>query len=312
MVRGVRIVKVVGAVVRGKGTSRVISYLLLLTSYLYLRLQPGTWSTAEIALKAEHRPSVFPGDGGEGDGAANAVEVHHQQRPPLATLILDDTALMDVRTSGSILVGLGDTESCSVMADAVLLTLRHLRQRCCMVAEGLIGSDGDGLIGSPDALRTAAEGAAIRTVVSRYKIVHAIDLIYVVTLADSTALGDNRALSLLNGTTHVGLQFGTLHLTISMDGIDLPIVVEEYAEVIDTPLHVMMLPWPADILGGVALQAFAVDVGKDIELAVCIAYGGCPDALTVDLLMILQREGIIREVETVEAVGDILPVHEIL
>ena len=240
------------------------------------------------------------------------MEVHHQQRPPLAALILHDATLMNVRTGSSILVNLRDTKLGTIMADAVLFTLRYLSQRSCMVAEGLISSDGDGLIRSPDALRAAAEGAAIRAVVSRYKVVHAIDLIHVVALADSTALGDNRALGLLNGATHVGLQFGTLHLTITVDSIDLTIVVEENAEVIDTTLHVMVLPWPTDILGGVALQAFAIDISKDIELTVGIADGRCPDALTVDLLMILQGEGIIRKVETVEAIGDILPVHEIL
>ena len=219
---------------------------------------------------------------------------------------------MDVRTGGGILVDLGDTELGTIMTDAVLLTLRHLCQRGGMVAESLIGGDGDGLIRPPDALRAAAEGAAIGFVVSRYKVVHAIDLIHVVALADSTALWDNRAFGLLDRPAHIRLQFGTLHLTIAVDGVNLAIVVEEHAEVVDATLHVMVLPGATDILRGIALQTLAVDIRKHIELSVSIADGRCPDALTVDLLMILQREGIVSEVETVEAVGDILPVHEIL
>ena len=240
------------------------------------------------------------------------MEVHHQQRPPLTALILDDATLMDVRTGGGILVDLGDTELSTIMTDAVLLTLRHLCQRGGMVAEGLIGGDGDGLIRSPDALRSTAECAAIGFVVSRYKVVHAIDLIHVVPLADSVTLWDNRAFGLLDRPAHIRLQLGTLHLTIAVDGVNLAIVIEEHAEVVDATLHVMVLPRATDILRGIALQTLAVDIGKHIELAVGITDGRRPDTLTVDLLMILQREGIVSEVETVEAVGDILPVHEIL
>ena len=60
------------------------------------------------------------------------------------------------------------------------------------------------------------------------------------------------------------------------------------------------------------LQSLAVDIGKDIELTVGITDGRCPDSLPIDLLMILQREGIVREIKTIEAIADILPVHEIL
>ena len=306
---GGRIVKIVRTHIRSVW-SNLTPHSTLLTPR-NIRLSPGTWSTAQITLETQHGPTILPGDGSEGDSAADAVEVHHQQGPPLAALILYDTTLMDVRTGSGILVDLGDTELGAIMANAVLLILRHLRQRCCMVAEGLVSGDGDGLVRSPDALGTAAEGAAIGTVVGGDEIVHPVDLIHVVTLADGTAFRDDSALRLLYRTTHVRLQFRTLHLTIAVDGIDLPVIVEEHTEVVDTALHVMVLPRATDILRGVALQALAVDVGEHIELAVGIADGWCPDTLAVDLLVILQREGLIVEVEAVEAIRDVLPVHEI-
>ena len=131
MVRGESIVKIVGAIVRGKGASYLLlltTYLLPLTSYLYLRLEPSTRCTTQIALQAEHGPAVFPSDRSEGDRAANGVEVHHEQRPPLSALILDDTALMDVGAGRFVLIHLGNAELRAVMSDAVLLAPRHLSQ----------------------------------------------------------------------------------------------------------------------------------------------------------------------------------------
>ena len=152
-----------------------------------------------------------------------------------------------------------------------------------MIAEGLIGRDGNRLVRSPDALGTTAESAAIRTVISRDEVIHPIDLIHVMSLAHSIALGYNRAFRLLDRTTHIRFQFRTLHLAVAMNGIDLPIIVEKHREVVDTSLHVVMLP-----RSGITLQTFAIDVGKHIELSVGIADGWCPDALSVNLLMVLQ------------------------
>ena len=97
-----------------------------------------------------------------------------------------------------------------------------------------------------------------------------------------------------------------------MNGINLPVVIEEHAKVIDITLHIMVYPRTADILRRVALQPLAVDVREHIELSIGIADSRCPDTLTVDLLMILQCEPIIGEVKTVEAVAHILPVHQVL
>ena len=132
------------------------------------------------------------------------------------------------------------------------------------------------------------------------------------TFAHAVTLRDNHAVSTLHGTTHVGLQFRAVHLTILMNGINLAVIIEEHTEVIDITLHIMVRPGTADILCRVALQPLAVDVREHIELSVGITDSGCPDTLTVNLLMILQRELIIGEVKTVEAVAHVLPVHQVL
>ena len=131
-------------------------------------------------------------------------------------------------------------------------------------------------------------------------------------LTHGVTFGDDGSFRLLDRSAHVGFQFRTLHLTIAMNGIDLSIVVEEHGEIVDTSLHVMVLPRTADILRRIALQPLAVDVGKHIELPVGITDGWCPNTLPVNLLVILQREGIIREVEAIEAIGNILPVYQVL
>ena len=129
-----------------------------------------------------------------------------------------------------------------------------------------------------------------------------------VSLTYSIAFRNDNTVGTLHRSTHVSLQFRTMHLTILMDGVDLAVVIEEHTEVIDISLHVMMFPRTFYLLTGVALQALPIDIGKDIELSVGIADSWRPDTLTIDFLVILQRELVVGEIETVEAVGDILPV----
>ena len=132
------------------------------------------------------------------------------------------------------------------------------------------------------------------------------------SLADAIALGDDNAVGTLHGATHIGFQLSAMHLAILMDGVDFAIVVEEDAEVVDITFHVMVLPRSFNLLAGIALQSLAIDIGKDIEHAIGIADTGSPNALAVDLLMILQGKLIIGEVEAIEAVADVLPVDQIL
>ena len=96
-----------------------------------------------------------------------------------------------------------------------------------------------------------------------------------------------------------------------MNGIDFPVIVKKHAKVVDVTLHVVVCPRSLDVLCCVALQAFSVNVGEHVELPVGITNARCPDALTVNLLVILQRESLVVEVKAVEAVRDVLPVHQV-
>ena len=154
---------------------------------------------------------------------------------------------MDIGACGSVLIDLGNTKHCTILAYTILSITRNLRDGCLMVAEGLVGCNSDGLVWSPDALGTTAQGATIRTVVGRYEVVHTVDLIHVMPFANTTALRDDDTVSTFHGTTHIGLQFRTMHFPILMDGIDLTIIVEEYAEVVYVTLHIVVLPRPTDI-----------------------------------------------------------------
>ena len=71
-----------------------------------------------------------------------------------------------------------------------------------MITEGLIGSDSDGLIRSPDALGTRTEGTTIGSVIGRDEVLNAIDLIHVMPLAHRITFRNDGALCLLDGTTH--------------------------------------------------------------------------------------------------------------
>ena len=46
------------------------------------RLEPCARSTAQIALKTNHRPTILPCDRHQADSTANGVEVLHEQCPP--------------------------------------------------------------------------------------------------------------------------------------------------------------------------------------------------------------------------------------
>ena len=102
-----------------------------------------------------------------------------------------------------------------------------------------------------------------------------------------------------------------MHLAIAMDGIDLAIVIEENAEIVDAASHIVVLPRTCYLLACIALQALAIDIRENVELSVGIADGRSPDALSINLLMILQREGIIIEVKAVEAIRYVFPVHKV-
>ena len=278
----------------------------------HIGFEPRTGRTTKVTLQTQHGPAVFPCDGSQRHRATDGVEVHHEQSPPLSALVFNDATLVDVAACRSILIDSGNGKARTILANAILYVIGNLRQWCCMIAKGLVSCNGDGLIGAPDALGTRTECTTVGLVIGRNEVVHATYLIHVVTLAHSIALRNDDALGSLDRTTHVCLQLCTFHLTIAMNGVDLAIVVEEYGEVVDASLHVMVLPRTTNIFGGITLQALAVDVRENVELSVGIADGWRPDALTVDLLVVLQGEGIVVEVKAVEAIRDVLPVDQVL
>ena len=180
-----------------------------------------------------------------------------------------------------------------------------------MIAVGLIGSDDARLVRSPYRLGTGAECTPVGAIVGGDEVVHSVYLIHMVALAYSIAFRDDGTRGTFLRTTHIWLQLGAFHFAIAMNGIDFSIVIEEHAQVVDVAFHVVMLPRTMDVFGRVALQTLAIHVRIDIELSVGIADARCPHALTVNLLVVLQRETVLGEVEAVEAIGDVLPVHQV-
>ena len=132
-----------------------------------------------------------------------------------------------------------------------------------------------------------------------------------VSFTHSVALGYDDTVCLVDRSAHVGLELSAVHLPVAVDGIYLAVVVEEHAEVIDAALHVVVLPGSLYVLAGIALQSLAVDVGEDVKLTVGISDGWSPDALSVYLLMVLERERVVVKVEAVKAVAYVLPVDEV-
>ena len=274
-------------------------------------LEPCARCSSEVPRQSEHRPSLDPCDWCERRRASYAVEVLHEQCPPLSALVLYDAALVNVAACRGVDVRFGQSELRAVVAYAILLSSWHLRESCCVVAVVLVGCDDTCLVGTPDVVGNGAERASVGHVVCRDEHVFAVNLIHVVSFANGRTVGYDDSVCALYGSAHVGLQLSAVHLAVAMYSIYLAVVVEEHAEVVDASLHVVVLPRSAYVFGGVALQPLAVDVREDVELSVGVAYAWCPDALPVDLLVVAQREGVVVEVEAVEAVADVLPVDEV-
>ena len=95
-----------------------------------------------------------------------------------------------------------------------------------------------------------------------------------------------------------------------MDGVYL-VVVEEYGEVVDVALYHYMLPWTTNIVGNISLKSLAVDISKYIEFTFIISDARSPYALTINLFAANKREGRVVEVEAVEAIANLLPVHKV-
>ena len=108
------------------------------------------------------------------------------------------------------------------------------------------------------------------------------------SLANPIAFRYNNTLGAFDGTAHVGLQFSTLYRAVTVDGIYMAVVIKQHAKVVNIASHVVVCPRAAYVVGSIALQTLAVDVRENIEHTIVVAYAGCPDALTVDFLMVLQ------------------------
>ena len=157
-----------------------------------------------------------------------------------------------------------------------------------MIAESLVSSNGNRLVRTPDTLGTGAQRTSIRLVIGGDQVIHPIDFVHVMTFPHGIALWYNGTFRLLYRTTHIWFQLRTLHLPITMDGVNLTIIIKQDAQVVDTPLHIMMLPGSTNILGSIALQALTIDIRVDVELSVGITDARSPDALSINLLMVLQ------------------------
>ena len=133
-----------------------------------------------------------------------------------------------------------------------------------------------------------------------------------VSFSHSTTLGNDDTFRSFYRTAHVGLQFGTHHLSITVNGIDFPVIIKQYAQIVDSSLHIMVLPRTFRFLASKALQTFSVDIREDIEHSVVVSDTWSPDALAIYFLAVFQGKSIVVEIETVKAIGNVLPVYQIL
>ena len=295
-----------------KGASVEILVALVGTVRLHvgsrIGFQPCAGRASRVSFESKIRPAVNPCDGAEAHGTANAVKVEHRHCPPFAIGQLHHTSLMNVGAGHGILVGWSYLYRVTIVGNASA-ELGHVSG---MVAVSFAGTHHTHLVRTMDVFRAGTGHFTIRHIVGTEDVIHAVHLIYMVSFTHHVALFDNDTLSSFNRTAHIGLQFGTHHGAVAVDGIDFAIIVEKDAQVIDTSLHIVMFPRTADVLAGKALQSLTVHIGVKIESSVVMTDTGRPDTLAIYFLAILQAESRVIERVTVEAVAHIFPVDQVL
>ena len=185
-------------------------------------LEPCARRTAEIALKSEHWPAVFPCDRSQCNCSSDGMEIHHEQCIPLSSLGLYDASLVNVGASCCITIDRSQAELASIRHDTSI----DLCERSSMIAKCLVSSDSDGLVWTPYALRTRTESTSVRQIVGRNDIVHTIYFICMMTLAYCIALRYDDTVGLFNRSAHVRLELSAVHFSISVNGINLAIIIE--------------------------------------------------------------------------------------
>ncbi len=129
------------------------------------------------------------------------------------------------------------------------------------------------------------------------------------TLSHCRALWNYGTFAAFNEAAEVGFQLYNLYVAIAIYAIYL-VVIKENAKVIDSTLHVDVLPWTCRLFAYENLKAMTVDVREDIEFPVMIANARCPDALSVCLFMVFEAE-LVAHVESRQAITGELPVHQV-
>ena len=110
------------------------------------------------------------------------------------------------------------------------------------------------------------------------------------SLTHRIAFRNHHLATALYRTAQIRFQLRNGYVAILMHGINLAIVIEEHREVVDIAINFMMSPRSLGTVRDINLQSMSVDVREDIELAVVIADGRCPDTLSVSLLAVSEIE----------------------
>src|ERR1035438_3526506 len=229
--------------------------------------------------------------------------VLHGKAPPFARRRFDDPALVQVEAAA--LAGIRRIQfERRILAAAILgpVTLAD--------AQALFFADGGDL---PRARDSVGPGALHGYVGARNRadyVVLALNPVNVRAFAHALGGLDQHAIGARHQSGEVLVQFHDADGSGAIDGVDLPVIVEQDGEVVETLLDPVVLPETARIGGAIHLKAEAVDVGEDVIGSVVVAETRGPDAAAIDALAGFRAE-VRAEVQAVEGIADDLPVPPI-
>ena len=250
------------------------------------RFEPGAGRASEVSGQSDHGPAVDPCHREQGSGSAQRMEVLHLECPPLPVGSGYYTTLVDV--GASFFIGIRHLYSDRMtVGHYPAFDFCHGR---VAVAESFVGGDHRCFVWAPDIVGPCACQSSVGLVVGGDDVVLAVYLIGVVSFAHSAAFRDDYPSGSFDWTAKVGFHFRAHHVAVLVDRIYPAVVVEEVAGNPD------VFPRPCYLFACEALEPFAVDVGKDIEASVVVAYARSPYALAVNLFSVLERKCRIVEV----------------
>ena len=111
-------------------------------------------------------------------------------------------------------------------------------------------------------------------------------------------------------TREIRLYLHKIHRIVTINGVYLTIVIEQYGQIIGLTTYLLMFPRAKGISGNKDLQTVIVDIRKNVEMSVVITQTRCPNALPIFFHSIFETK-FRTKFETFKHISKKVPINKI-